>query len=88
MVRLTSQPLGWTTRPLTRLERLTISACSVFDVIDRLVPYTGSWLGAAIHYGVGARRKLDVYRPATALKSGRPMVFLYGGNWRQSNRYS
>ena len=49
MVRLTSQPLGWTMKPLTRSDRLTISACSVFDVIDRLVPYTGSWLGAGIH---------------------------------------
>jgi len=52
------------------------------------VPYTGSWLGAGIHYGVGARRKLDVYRPATALKSETPIVFLYGGNWRKSNRCS
>ena len=88
MVRLTSQPLGWTMKPLTRSDRLTISACSVFDLIDRLVPYTGSWLGAGIHYGVGARRKLDVYRPATALKSETPIVFLYGGNWRKSNRCS
>ena len=29
-----------------------------------------------------------MYRPATALKSGTPIVFLYGGNWRKSNRCS
>jgi len=88
MVRLTTQRLGWTTKPLIRSDRLTISACSVFDVIERLVPDTGYWLGAGIPYGVGARRKLDVYRPATALKLGTPIVFLYGGNWHKGNRCS
>ena len=60
----------------------------MFDVIDRLVPDTGYWLDAGIPYGVGARRKLDVYRPATALKSGTPIIFLYGGSWRKGNRRS
>lgn len=63
-----------------------LSACSPLGVIDRLVPDAGYRVEAGIPYGPGARQKLDVYRPATALKSKAVIVFLYGGSWRKGTR--
>ena len=63
-----------------------LSACTVFDVIDRLVPHTGYGLEPGISYGTGVRRKLDVYRPAAQVKSRAVIVFLYGGGWRKGER--
>jgi acetyl esterase/lipase len=63
-----------------------LAACSVFEVIDRLVPETGYRLEAGIPYGAGTRQKLDVYRPAVRVKSKAVIVFLYGGRWRKGER--
>lgn len=63
-----------------------LSACSPLGAIDRLVPDTGYQREAGLAYGPDARQKLDVYRPAGALKSKAAIVFLYGGSWRKGDR--
>jgi acetyl esterase/lipase len=63
-----------------------IAGCSVFGVIDRIVPETGYRLEAGIPYGPAARQRLDVYNPTTQLKSKTVIVFIYGGSWRKGDR--
>ena len=79
-----------TTFGLTGLT-LAISACSVLNTFNTLVPKDGGSIrvASALPYAAGPRRKLDVYTPrnATAGLAGMPVVvFFYGGSWSSGNR--
>lgn len=57
-------------------------------IINALTPSDTYTETRDIAYGDGARRKLDVYRPATlAAEAKAPVViFLYGGSWREGSK--
>lgn len=57
-------------------------------LIDVLTPKGGYVETRDIAYGQGARRKLDVYRPAAlAADATAPVVvFIYGGSWRDGSK--
>lgn len=57
-------------------------------LIDVLTPKSGYVETRDIAYGAGARRKLDVYRPATLTADAKApvVVFVYGGSWREGSK--
>ena len=63
-----------------------LSACSPLSVVNAVS--TGNALQAAddLAYGLKARQRLDVYRPASATNSSPVIVFFYGGNWNSGER--
>ena len=63
-----------------------LSACSPLKAIDKFVPKSGYKLKADVPYGSGSRQKLDIYLPASQLKSEAVIVFLYGGSWRKGSK--
>lgn len=58
------------------------------SIIDVLTPKSGYVETHDIAYGIGARRTLDVYRPAAlAVDAKAPVVvFIYGGSWREGSK--
>jgi acetyl esterase/lipase len=69
------------------LTRLGLSGWSGLDLLDALVPRSGYVADTDLAYGEGARRRLDIYRPATAILAAAPViVFFYGGNWESGAR--
>lgn len=62
--------------------------CSPLRTINALVPNDTHERLADLAYGVGPRRKLDVYRPRSAAPAaGWPAVlFFYGGSWNSGER--
>lgn len=63
-----------------------LAACSPVDLLNATVPEDGYSVTTDIAYGDGARRRLDVYRPATAGEPAPVVVFFYGGSWRNGDR--
>lgn len=82
-------------RPLSRLclslfIALTsaLAGCSGTRIIDALTPSSAYTSTLDIPYGDGARRRLDVYRPATLPEGAKApvVVFVYGGSWREGSK--
>lgn len=66
-----------------------LGACSPLSLFNGLVPKdSGTELAArGVSYGGDARQRLDVYVPAGAAKTPRPViVFFYGGSWDSGDR--
>jgi acetyl esterase/lipase len=63
-----------------------LAACSPLTALNLLSPGGASEVTADIAYGVGPRRKLDVYRPREAKGPAPVVVFFYGGNWVSGDR--
>ena len=61
-------------------------ACSPLVVINGLVPDSGYTRETGIQYGARPRQKLDVYRPAKAMRPKAVIVFFYGGSWKWGER--
>ncbi|MGI9026368.1 MAG: alpha/beta hydrolase [Burkholderiaceae bacterium] len=84
------------TRPLVRLSLMfstlagVLTGCSGAGsrIIDALTPSSGYVETHDIAYGDGARRKLDVYVPATLAAGAKApvVVFFYGGSWRTGSK--
>lgn len=54
-------------------------------LLNLLAPRAGIRSEAAIAYGPGAQRRLDVYAPGDA-KGASVVVFFYGGSWQRGSR--
>ena len=67
---------------------LLVAACSPTTVLNALAPRDTASVTTDVPYASGDRRKLDVWRPATAAPAaGWPVVvFFYGGTWNQGDR--
>ncbi len=71
---------------------LALTGCSPLKTFDALVPKDGgaARVAAAIPYGPGPRRMLDVYAPRKAKVGAgaeRPVIlFFYGGSWNSGTR--
>jgi acetyl esterase/lipase len=63
-----------------------LSACSPLSVINAVSPGNALQADADVAYGLKARQRLDVYRPASASNSSPVIVFFYGGNWNKGDR--
>jgi acetyl esterase/lipase len=63
-----------------------LSACSPLGVINAVSPGNALQAEADVAYGLKARQRLDVYRPASATNSSPVIVFFYGGNWNKGDR--
>ena len=63
-----------------------LSACSPLSVINAVSPGNALQADADVAYGLKARQRLDVYRPASASNSSPVIVFFYGGNWNSGSR--
>jgi acetyl esterase/lipase len=63
-----------------------LSACSPLTVINAVSTGNALQADADVAYGLKARQRLDVYRPASASKSSPVIVFFYGGNWSSGER--
>ncbi|WP_426196631.1 alpha/beta hydrolase [Massilia sp. DWR3-1-1] len=61
-------------------------ACSPLTAINALSPAGSTDTSTDIAYGIGARLKLDVYRPARPAAGAPVVVFFYGGNWNSGQR--
>ena len=65
---------------------LTAAACSPAGLLNATVGSGGVAVTKDVAYAPGARRTLDVYRPATATRPLPLIVFLYGGSWRTGSK--
>lgn len=63
-----------------------LAACSPVAALNLLVPDTGYRVHAAIAYGQGARRKLDIYVPDGLTAPAPVLLFFYGGSWESGDR--
>lgn len=63
-----------------------LTACSPLSVINAVSTGNALQADADVAYGLKARQRLDVYRPASASKSSPVIVFFYGGNWSSGTR--
>jgi acetyl esterase/lipase len=63
-----------------------LTACSPLSVINAVSTGNALQADADVAYGLKARQRLDVYRPASASKSSPVIVFFYGGNWNSGSR--
>ena len=63
-----------------------LAACSPLTAINALSSGSASETTTDLAYGAGARRKLDVYRPAKVTSASPVVVFFYGGNWSAVDR--
>lgn len=63
-----------------------LSACSPLSVINAVSTGNALQADADVAYGLKARQRLDVYRPASASNSSPVIVFFYGGNWNKGDR--
>jgi acetyl esterase/lipase len=63
-----------------------LTACSPLSVINAVSPGNALQADADVAYGLKARQRLDVYRPASASNSSPVIVFFYGGNWNKGDR--
>jgi acetyl esterase/lipase len=63
-----------------------LTACSPLSVINAVSTGNALQADADVAYGLKARQRLDVYRPASASKSSPVIVFFYGGNWNSGTR--
>ena len=63
-----------------------LAACSPARLLNATVSEDSLAVERNLAYGDGKRRRMDVYRPASAA-SGLPLiVFLYGGSWRTGSK--
>ena len=63
-----------------------LSACSPLSVINAVSPGNALQADSDVAYGMKARQRLDIYRPASATNSSPVIVFFYGGTWNSGNR--
>jgi acetyl esterase/lipase len=63
-----------------------LTACSPLSVINAVSTGNALQADADVAYGLKARQRLDVYRPASASNSSPVIVFFYGGNWSSGSR--
>jgi acetyl esterase/lipase len=63
-----------------------LTACSPLSVINAVSTGNALQADADVAYGLKARQRLDVYRPASASNSSPVIVFFYGGNWTSGSR--
>jgi acetyl esterase/lipase len=63
-----------------------LAACSPLRVLNGAVPRGAFDSTRDIAYGDDPRQRLDVYRPAPAVRDAPVVVFFYGGNWASGNR--
>jgi acetyl esterase/lipase len=63
-----------------------LGGCSRLGIIDWLTPASGYTRVEGIAYGVGPRRRLDLYQPSTPLPAHPVVVFFYGGSWNSGER--
>ena len=69
-----------------------LGGCSLFGVVDALVPRDTYTSTTGLAYGTHARQRLDVYEPrapsgAQQSPGGHPViVFFYGGSWHSGSR--
>ncbi|MGE0564956.1 MAG: alpha/beta hydrolase [Pseudolabrys sp.] len=67
---------------LAALAALVTSGCtSPADILNSFAPVSGIEVATSIPYATGARRTLDIYRPAQAARAP-VIVFFYGGSWQ------
>jgi acetyl esterase/lipase len=62
------------------------ASCSPLAIVNAGVPSDTYRAATDLAYGLDARQRLDVYRPADALSPAPVVVFFYGGNWNSGNR--
>lgn len=63
-----------------------LTACSPLSVINAVSPGNALQAEADVAYGLKARQRLDIYRPASATNSSPVIVFFYGGTWNSGDR--
>jgi acetyl esterase/lipase len=63
-----------------------LTACSGVDLLNATVATDTYRRTEGLHYGPGARQRLDVYRPANPVRQAPLVVFFYGGNWSSGER--
>jgi acetyl esterase/lipase len=63
-----------------------LTACSPLSVVNAVSPGSALQAGDDVAYGLKARQRLDVYRPASATNASPVIVFFYGGNWSAGER--
>ncbi len=64
----------------------TLGGCSPLKLVNGLTPSGAQEVERNVSYGVEARQKLDVYRPANPDEGSPVVVFFYGGSWRSGER--
>lgn len=75
-------------RPLSLIAALfCVGGCTRFGVLDALTPRGGERT-LDVAYGLDARQRLDVYRPAPTTRPAPVVVFFYGGDWRSGSKAS
>lgn len=60
--------------------------CSAVDVVNALTPRDSFRLVADIPYGIGPRRRLDLYLPRALVEGAPVVVFFYGGEWQDGSK--
>lgn len=71
--------------PIGLLATLLLTGCSPASVLNIFVSGAGVEITRSIPYGDGARRTLDVYRPANVADAP-VVVFFYGGSWQTGSK--
>ena len=71
---------------LALFAQLLLAGCSPLSILNATLPSDTYRATPDIAYGVNARQRLDVYRPAKAPRAAPVVVFFYGGNWNRGQR--
>lgn len=80
-------PWPGTIGALAVVATLTLTGCSVLDVLNTAAPVSSTLAESGIAYGPRERQRLDVYRPAGTADGNAPVVvFFYGGRWSDGDR--
>lgn len=65
---------------------MTMTACSVLDVVNLLSSGAGSTQYDGIRYGTEQRHRLDLFIPENPAENAAWIVFFYGGGWTSGER--